>query len=341
MVYQGHLPERGTSLTHILDTASLMLLLYYLCLHVEVLEIPREGIFLPLLLLQLPHIDLHPHRIFGPLPASASLAILSWNFYGLDSPMTIPRLKELIKQHDPDILFLSETKNPDDFVIKESTPLKLDKHFIFTPLSLGARGLALYRKADIDIQILSASQNFIDIQISFKNTSFHGTFVYRAPDIPNRQGVWDQLTTISLTRDSPWFLTGDFNKRVGNAENSGGTVRPESSSAHSDLSSQHATYLTSNTRVISCLGGDKDTLILFTVVLIERWATLLGQISSLNPAPTISNLKLLITCPLSPFWKSGKKKQSGFSATIDACAIIQMLQHWSTRRGSLRRMLCR
>ncbi|XP_056843105.1 uncharacterized protein LOC130495678 [Raphanus sativus] len=40
--------------------------------------------------------------------------------------------------------------------------------------------------------------------------------------------VWDQLAFIALTRDSPWFLTGDFNEIIDNSEKSGGPERPES-----------------------------------------------------------------------------------------------------------------
>lgn len=84
-------------------------------------------------------------------------------------------------------------------------------------------------KADLDIQILTVNRNFIDAIISFKDSTFHGTFIYGAPEICNRQEVWNQLIDLSLTRHSPWFLTGDFNDIICNNEKSGGTVRPESS----------------------------------------------------------------------------------------------------------------
>lgn len=53
--------------------------------------------------------------------------------------------------------------------------------------------------------------------------------MYGAPQIPNRQEVWNQLTEISDARQSPWFLTGDFNEITDNSEKSGGRERPESS----------------------------------------------------------------------------------------------------------------
>ncbi|XP_018479530.1 uncharacterized protein LOC108850504 [Raphanus sativus] len=102
--------------------------------------------------------------------------------------MTIPRLKDLTKQHSPDIIFLSETKNPDAYVLKELAALKFDHHYLFSPLSPGAGGLALFWKAETDIQILDATKNFIETKASFKNSSIFSTFIYGAPEIPDRQG---------------------------------------------------------------------------------------------------------------------------------------------------------
>lgn len=53
--------------------------------------------------------------------------------------------------------------------------------------------------------------------------------MYGAPEVPKRQEVWDQLLAIAESRDSAWFLTGDFNEITGNGEKSGGRERPESS----------------------------------------------------------------------------------------------------------------
>ena len=129
--------------------------------------------------------------------------------------MTVLRVKELIKQCVPDILFLSETKNQDDFVFEELAPLNFDKNFLFSPLHQPG-GMGLFWKSDIYLQILSANQNLIDTHISFRGSSFNNTFIYGAPEIPKRQEVWNQLINMSLSRDSPWFLTGDFNEIVGN-----------------------------------------------------------------------------------------------------------------------------
>lgn len=94
----------------------------------------------------------------------------------------------------------------------------------------GAGGLALFWRNDLNLQVLSSSQNHIDTKIAYKNLTFYSTFVYGAPEIPKRLEVWNMLTSIANTRDGEaWFLTGDFNEITENSEKSGGKERPESS----------------------------------------------------------------------------------------------------------------
>lgn len=111
----------------------------------------------------------------------------------------------------------------------ELSPLNFDGQFLFSPISPASGGLALLWKTDIDFQIPNTTKNFIDTHITYKGTSFNGTFVYGAPDIPSRREVWNNLEDLALSRDSVWFLIGDFNEFTDNSEKSGGVDRPESS----------------------------------------------------------------------------------------------------------------
>ena len=49
---------------------------------------------------------------------SSKWLLASWNYYGLGNPITIQRLKEIRKVNASDIIFLPETKNPDEIVLK-------------------------------------------------------------------------------------------------------------------------------------------------------------------------------------------------------------------------------
>lgn len=51
--------------------------------------------------------------------------------------------------------------------------------------------------------------------------------MYAAPEVPNRNQIWDYLINLSLTRSTTLLLTGDFNEIVDNSEKSRGPERAE------------------------------------------------------------------------------------------------------------------
>ena len=61
-----------------------------------------------------------------------------------------------------DILFLSKTKNLNEFVLKELEPLNMECHFLVSPSASRGGGLALLWRSDVDLRILTSNPNFID-----------------------------------------------------------------------------------------------------------------------------------------------------------------------------------
>ena len=51
----------------------------------------------------------------------------------------------------------------------------------------------------------------------------YATFVYGDPDKKKRKQSWDYLTALALIRDSPWFVSGDFNDMTCNCKKEGGS----------------------------------------------------------------------------------------------------------------------
>ncbi|MGS7457214.1 endonuclease/exonuclease/phosphatase family protein, partial [Mycobacterium tuberculosis] len=86
------------------------------------------------------------------------MGILSWNCQGVRNPWTIRHLKEMRRSHFPDILFLMETKNSDDFIVQIHGWLGYDNFRIVEPEGLSG-GLAIFWKNILDIEILYADKN--------------------------------------------------------------------------------------------------------------------------------------------------------------------------------------
>ena len=94
-----------------------------------------------------------------------------------------------------------------------------------------ASGLALFRKYEINLQILNSSVNCIDKCIEFEGKKLFASFIYADTGIPKRRSLWECLIECNAERDAPWFITGDFNDLLNNTEKVRGPVRPEGSFA--------------------------------------------------------------------------------------------------------------
>ena len=129
----------------------------------------------------------------------------------------------------PDILFLSETKNPDSFVLNKTKKLAYENYHLVSPTGHGAGGLALFWKQEIKLSVISSCANLIDTFVEYEGKIFYASFIYADTDKPTRRIFWDQLLSLNSARSAPWFITGDFNDLTCNAEKVGGPERPESS----------------------------------------------------------------------------------------------------------------
>ncbi|CAA7019717.1 unnamed protein product [Microthlaspi erraticum] len=136
---------------------------------------------------------------------------------------------ELVKSHAPDIIFLMETKNKEEEILRLLPLTDYVPRFVLPPNSPGSGGLALYWKQEISLQVLSSCKSYIDTSITYKGNTFFSTFVYGEPDFSLRKEVWDEVTNLGLVRDKPWFLTRDFNDIIDISEKSGGKQQTEAS----------------------------------------------------------------------------------------------------------------
>lgn len=147
----------------------------------------------------------------------------------MGNPWTVQRLREICKQYDPDIIFLSKTKNPHRVVSKKLENLGFTNLKTIPPHGVAGGGLALLWKDWLDLKIVSSCNSYFDTKIIYEGSSSYVTFVYGNTDKRRRKQTWDFLTSLALIRDSAWLVTGDFNDITGNHEKEGGPERTEAS----------------------------------------------------------------------------------------------------------------
>ncbi|XP_022568759.2 uncharacterized protein LOC111211768 [Brassica napus] len=126
-----------------------------------------------------------------------------------------------------------------------------------------------------------------------------------------RKELWDQLIDVNAAREAPWFLTGDFNDLLNNAEKDGGVTRSEASftDLRTFFSEGDLFDLQYSGDFLSWRGKRGDDLVrcrLDRAVANSDWAELFPTARSLYLAFERSDHKPLLSC-----FEPEKRKQRG------------------------------
>ncbi|KAL3826043.1 hypothetical protein ACJIZ3_022072 [Penstemon smallii] len=151
------------------------------------------------------------------------MSCLAWNCQGLGGSWTVRTLGDLIRDHNPQLIFLSETR----LAARKIELIK--RKFGYFGLAVDARGLsgglALLWMKDIDVVVQSFSFNHIDALVFIdnnNNTSWRFTGFYGEPVETNRHKSWKLLRHLASLSNKPWICAGDFNAMLSGHEKSGG-----------------------------------------------------------------------------------------------------------------------
>ena len=74
-----------------------------------------------------------------------------WNCRGVENPLIVPQLREVIRFHSPSLVFLSETKKKKNYLNKVKQWIKFDNVFVVDPIGM-ARSLVVLWKNELQVK---------------------------------------------------------------------------------------------------------------------------------------------------------------------------------------------
>lgn len=102
--------------------------------------------------------------------------------------------------------------------------LGYDHLYTVDPVNIGG-GLALFWKNSVDVSLLYADKNILDVHIIYEEKQFNLSCVYGNPNSSLRHIVWERLSRFGVNRRTSWCMVGDFNEILNNSEKLGGPRR--------------------------------------------------------------------------------------------------------------------
>ncbi|GMI64491.1 hypothetical protein HRI_000118400 [Hibiscus trionum] len=156
------------------------------------------------------------------------MKLLSWNVRGLGQPRTVNRLKHLLRDLKPDVIFLIETKLQGPSMEKVRKKCGYSNG-VDVPSNGRSGGLSFAWKESVAVTLKSYSDRHIDVLIDkdADGNLWRCTGFYGAPEVQNRAHTWNLLRQLDDMGDTPWLVIGDFNELLLAQEKTGGRIRSE------------------------------------------------------------------------------------------------------------------
>lgn len=164
------------------------------------------------------------------------MKLVSWNIRGLNSPGKQRLIKYVIKQEQPQIFFLQETKCNNSAIANILSKAWPGCHSVAVDATGALGGLTIaWSTQVIEFKDIHATHHMIQATFHIVGTNVYGhlTNVY-FPQIANRKiAALNTIEELNSNRVHPlWIVGGDYNMITKMEEKKGGRARLEQEVAH-------------------------------------------------------------------------------------------------------------
>eukprot|EP00253_Pinus_taeda_P002817 PITA_02817 len=157
------------------------------------------------------------------------MKLISWNIRGLNGPRKTRLLKNMLKQENPQVLFLQEIKCDSSVLDRIANKFWPRSHNIAVDANGASGGLAiLWDSRATELTNFHAHRNFLQATFHILGTNQYGllTNVYFPQETQRKEDILNSISALNQNRPLPlWIAGGYFNMITRMDERRGGTGR--------------------------------------------------------------------------------------------------------------------
>lgn len=153
------------------------------------------------------------------------MIIASWNCRGAGNRSFPNTVKDIVREHNIDVLCLMEAR-----ISGRRAEIVVRKLGFHNWIRLEASGFAggiwvLWDKIDVSIELIDSSTQFIHCKVRDKKsmTSTLVTFIYAEMVALRREELWASLRHLAHFIEEAWLVMGDFNSFLSSSDKLGGS----------------------------------------------------------------------------------------------------------------------
>jgi len=152
------------------------------------------------------------------------MKILAWNVQGAKKRQISEEIRFIQKAHQPDLLFLLETKVTEENTKRLIPHLGFQCHDFSNPINHSGGIWVLWNNTNIRANVLLKEDRAIHMLVfeysSQKFSILYG--IYAPAQASEKDAFWALLRNLNAIIDMPWCLIGDFNELERPSDKKGG-----------------------------------------------------------------------------------------------------------------------
>nr|XP_023870330.1 uncharacterized protein LOC111982945 [Quercus suber] len=150
--------------------------------------------------------------------------ILVWNCRGAMKPLFRKTVLDLVEQHSPFLMVITETRLSEGKAEEIIECLPFDGAAVADTIGFAGGIWLLWRSDLVQVDVLVSTKQEIHALIRVKSQTFSWLLsaIYANPRFLERCILWDNLKMLASLHNLSWALMGDFNEVLNEEEKSGG-----------------------------------------------------------------------------------------------------------------------